>query len=1057
MYRSSAILCVFAVFFAAGCAGTPTGDTSGDTGCAVADVAPGDVAPSDAAADAAADAIPDAAPDVLDVALVDAAPPDSAPPDAAPVDTAVDVPSEPTNACQPCQSDFDCFGGLTCHDDDNNPSTVTVCTQVYQAPTACPAGLVGDYSVSKYCICKLPKVDLSLQKTVSNSAPLPGATIMYSVTISNNSALTASGIHVKDVLPAGVTFASFGGASFGTYNATTQIWTIPSISPFTYGNLVLYVTVDAGATGTIVNTAEIIAAGQADPDSVPNNGVTTEDDIASVGIVVTQPQVDLSLQKTVSNSAPHPGDTILYSVTISNSSAQTATGIQVTDVLPAGVTFASFGGASFGTYNSATQVWTIPSITPFTYGNLALYVTVDAGASGNITNTAEITAAGQADPDSTPNNAIATEDDMASVNITVSQPKIDLSLKKTVSSSTAHPGDTVMYSVTLSNNSAFVATGIQVTDILPVGVTFASFAGASFGSYNATTQIWSIPSVTPFTYGNIAIYVTVDAGANGNITNTAEITAAGQPDPDSTPGNGVSTEDDIASVNLNVTPLPSACQACLKDSDCSGGLICYDDDNDPATATVCTTPYTLQAGCPGGMYGDYNISKFCICKNKPCGDGKCGVGETCGNCPKDCGECDPCGDVANPTCAVAKCVLKNVGGLCGLLDGKCGCVPDCKADGADGLACDDGDPCTVNDICKGGGCVATAKNACDDGLVCTDDGCDPKVGCIHKLNSAPCEDGNACTGGDQCKAGACEPGSLTKCDDGSACTTDACDSGKGCIFTSACDDGDGCTSDFCGKGGICAHTAICTPGMVLLPAGTYEMGAPAGVGLAWEHPQHLVTLSAFELDKTEVTVADYTAFYNTLSSAEQCGGTNSSGFVCGKPGTSTLCNWNVAGKSNDPINCVDWYQAAAYCAWKGDGRRLPTEAEWEYAARGGGTNQTYPWGTAGGSCTYAVYFDALPGGCGTGTTASVCSKTAGNSSQGICDLGGNVAEWCSDWQDTYPATAQIDPTGPATAFGRVIRGGGFDMAEIALHATARVPQVPYGRVVGTGFRCARSY
>jgi len=281
------------------------------------------------------------------------------------------------------------------------------------------------------------------------------------------------------------------------------------------------------------------------------------------------------------------------------------------------------------------------------------------------------------------------EDDLASVTLTVTQPVIDLSLKKTVSNAAPFAGATIMYSVRITNGSAFAATGVQVTDVLPAGVTFAAFGGASFGTFDVTTGVWTIPTIPPFTYGNLVLYVTVDATATGVIVNTAEVTAATQPDVDSTPANGVVGEDDLASVAITVQHLPcdaivnptcepkdctladgtpgkcdetavgcgcqpvvvpsSACQKCDSDATCSGGLTCQDDDNDPITPKVCTTVYDPATGCPAGTHGDYGISKYCICED--------------------------CGETLNPACDARECTTPDGKlGKCKLVPAGCDCA-----------------------------------------------------------------------------------------------------------------------------------------------------------------------------------------------------------------------------------------------------------------------------------------------------------------------------------------------------------------------------------------------
>ncbi len=255
--------------------------------------------------------------------------------------------------------------------------------------------------------------------------------------------------------------------------------------------------------------------------------------------------------------------------------------------------------------------------------------------------------------------------------------------------------------------------------------------------------------------------------------------------------------------------------------------------------------------------------------------------------------------------------------------------------------------------------------------------------------------------------------------------------------------------------------------MVVLPAGTFTMGLPASKATEFDQePDHQVTLSAFELDKAEVTVAQYTTFYNQLGSGQKCSGYNQASFLCGNPANSdypaypptmTGCNFGSTGVGQHPINCVDWFQADAYCAWAHTGGRLPTEAEWEYSARSGGLSQDYPWGSATPSCTYAVWYE-IGFGCNTGSEWPVCSKTAGNSGQGACDLEGNVQEWCSDWYDKYPAAAQTNPGGPAVGGDKVYRGSSWYESGAAnqMRATYRLNTTPVWRYPGLGFRCART-
>jgi formylglycine-generating enzyme required for sulfatase activity len=246
-------------------------------------------------------------------------------------------------------------------------------------------------------------------------------------------------------------------------------------------------------------------------------------------------------------------------------------------------------------------------------------------------------------------------------------------------------------------------------------------------------------------------------------------------------------------------------------------------------------------------------------------------------------------------------------------------------------------------------------------------------------------------------------------------------------------------------------------------------------GFADQQPAHRVTLSAYWIDRTEVT----TAQYNACVRAGKC---TPGGDTVDTPETdesdrkilSGLCNGSVAERSDHPINCVNWEQAATFCAWAG--KRLPTEAEWEYASRGP-EGWKYPWGNeapdptrlnaADASCirTYEQLgkrtMPMLTGDDGWGATAPVGSYPKGRSSFGLDDMAGNVWEWAGDWysETTYAKDRKgaVDPTGPSKGDKRVIRGGSwFGSPTASVRSSNRGRQVPGAKDVVIGFRCAKS-
>ncbi|MCB9645569.1 MAG: SUMF1/EgtB/PvdO family nonheme iron enzyme [Deltaproteobacteria bacterium] len=217
--------------------------------------------------------------------------------------------------------------------------------------------------------------------------------------------------------------------------------------------------------------------------------------------------------------------------------------------------------------------------------------------------------------------------------------------------------------------------------------------------------------------------------------------------------------------------------------------------------------------------------------------------------------------------------------------------------------------------------------------------------------------------------------------------------------------------------------------MVAVPAGPFikgcvpKPGAPECYG--GERPERTVILEAFSIDKTEVTVA---AFKRCVDA----GACEASTFRSGES-----CNWGRPERDQHPMNCVNWSGADAFCRWAG--RRLPTETEFEKAARGT-DGRRYPWGNAPSSCAYAVLDDG-GNACGRGeTTWQVGSKPAGASPYGALDMAGNVWEWTSDWY--------------VTGKSRVVRGGSYGSDPTGVRASGRTLFSPRDRLPHVGFRCA---
>jgi formylglycine-generating enzyme required for sulfatase activity len=238
-----------------------------------------------------------------------------------------------------------------------------------------------------------------------------------------------------------------------------------------------------------------------------------------------------------------------------------------------------------------------------------------------------------------------------------------------------------------------------------------------------------------------------------------------------------------------------------------------------------------------------------------------------------------------------------------------------------------------------------------------------------------------------------------------------------------------------------------------IPAGTFLMGAD-GAG-ADEGPRHVVRLDAFTIDRLEVTAAEYAACVDA-------GG-------CKPAGEGPRCTRDKLDQAKHPINCVSFADAEAYCRWAN--KRLPTEAEWERAARGANA-RSYPWGEAWpppdgvgnlsdataaalllGWATVPELVDGFPGTSPVGTFAR--QPTA----EGLLDVVGNVREWTADRYDpkAYLAKERVNPTGPARGSARVVRGSSFgDARPDQVRVTRRAAYLEATRSQHIGFRCAQS-
>ena len=225
----------------------------------------------------------------------------------------------------------------------------------------------------------------------------------------------------------------------------------------------------------------------------------------------------------------------------------------------------------------------------------------------------------------------------------------------------------------------------------------------------------------------------------------------------------------------------------------------------------------------------------------------------------------------------------------------------------------------------------------------------------------------------------------------------------------------------------CAGTVSCAEevGMVLVPGGKCSLGAEDGD--PDEMPIHEVYVDSFYIDVHEVTIGQYKKFMEAT-------------------GHQKPLYWQPElDRSEDPVVGISWQDAAAYASWAGT--RLPTEAEWGYAARGGSMHGKYPWGDTPDT-SYANFksFGILP------------VKSLKPNGYGLYDMIGNVWEWCSDWYDSayYYSSPVKNPRGPVAGTHKVLRGGAWYCDDKEVRVTNRFFALPDAKNYNVGFRCVKS-
>jgi formylglycine-generating enzyme required for sulfatase activity len=265
------------------------------------------------------------------------------------------------------------------------------------------------------------------------------------------------------------------------------------------------------------------------------------------------------------------------------------------------------------------------------------------------------------------------------------------------------------------------------------------------------------------------------------------------------------------------------------------------------------------------------------------------------------------------------------------------------------------------------------------------------------------------------------------------------------------------------------HIGAIPVGFVYVPGGTFTIGDTRGEGSSDELPTHSVTLNSFYIGKYEVTQTQYAQYMQPISTwASSYGlGDNYPAYFVSWFAILKYCNLRSIAEGLNPVYTIsgstdpaNWGAVpssdnstwqAVICNWSANGYRLPTEAEWEYAARGAANDPDYLYSGSDDIDTVAWYYSNSED-----TSHQVCTKA--HNGLGLYDMSGNVYEWCWDWYGSsyYSSSPSNNPTGPDSGPNRVVRGGVWNSNSLYCRVAKRNSRYPYYNYNIIGFRVCRS-